>query len=78
MNKIPCAQGIGNPVTLPRLQLQVALAARPASAWFLSKEQREWLQERQDQEERHRQAELAKSGRAWGGRSAPHPCHAHH
>ena len=68
------AQGISSALTLPLLQLQVALASRPASAWFLSEEQREWLQARQDQEQAHRQAELAKSGKAWGVRSAPSPC----
>ncbi|CAL5220999.1 g3114 [Coccomyxa viridis] len=45
--------------------LAVALAACPASAWFLSREQREWLQKRQDQEQARRQADLAKSGKAW-------------
>ena len=44
----------------------MALAARPASAWFLLEEQREWLQARQDQEQARRQADLAKSGKAWG------------
>lgn len=45
---------------------QVALAARPGSAWFLSAEERMWLQTRQDRELALRQAELASSGKAWG------------
>ena len=45
---------------------QVALAARPGSAWFLAAEEREWLQRRQDREQARRQAELAASGKAWG------------
>ena len=46
--------------------VQVALAARPGSAWFLAAEEREWLQRRQDREQARRQAELAASGKAWG------------
>jgi len=46
--------------------VQVALAARPATAWFLSQDERRWLQERQDEEQIRRESELAKSGRAWG------------
>ena len=50
---------------------QVALAARPGTAWFLAGEEREWLQRRQDREQARRQAELARSGKAWGELHAP-------
>ena len=49
---------------------QVALAARPSSAWFLAADEREWLQRRQDREQARRQTELAASGKAWGALSA--------
>lgn len=47
----------------------MALAQRPATAWFLAGEEREWLQRRQDKEQALRQAELASSGKAWGAPS---------